>query len=187
MLALLLDLFALSRIEHDAAWFLESGYLDRDQAKAIRTLIDHLCGDLVPHLPALVDAWSIPDACHGAARRPCARSAGPGATDREAVRRAGRVLYDLTVEASRGMGDESSPTRVELWAARADLLHLQGYLASGGQGIRLVTSQPFLRIRPLVGVLEADRLYRIGAAQRDVYGMVQAGMPKRQRLLPEVP
>ncbi len=28
MLALLRDLFALSRIEHDAAWFLESGYLD---------------------------------------------------------------------------------------------------------------------------------------------------------------
>jgi hypothetical protein len=53
--------------------------------------------------------------------------------DREALRQAGRLIYDLAVEASRAMGDDSSMTRAELRAAAADLLHLEGYLAAVGR------------------------------------------------------
>jgi hypothetical protein len=52
---------------------------------------------------------------------------------REAVREAGRVLYDLAVEASRGISQEGSATRAELRAAQADLRHLHGYFGSIGQ------------------------------------------------------
>jgi hypothetical protein len=53
---------------------------------------------------------------------------------REAVREAGRVLYDLAVEASRGVSEAGSATRAELRAAQADLRYLHGYLDSIGQG-----------------------------------------------------
>lgn len=51
--------------------------------------------------------------------------------DREAVRRAGRVLYDLAVVQSRdlGVGGESSITRAELQAIAADLRYTGGYCA----------------------------------------------------------
>jgi hypothetical protein len=52
---------------------------------------------------------------------------------REAVREAGRVFYDLAVEASRGISDQGSATRAELRAAQADLRYLHGYLHSIGQ------------------------------------------------------
>jgi hypothetical protein len=48
--------------------------------------------------------------------------------DREAVRHAGRVLYDLAVEATREVGGDASVTRAELRAAMADLRYLHGYL-----------------------------------------------------------
>ncbi len=51
---------------------------------------------------------------------------------REAVREAGRVLYDLAVEASRGISEAGSATRAELRAAQADLRYLHGYLDSIG-------------------------------------------------------
>jgi hypothetical protein len=52
---------------------------------------------------------------------------------REAVREAGRVLYDLAVEASRGISEAGSATRAELRAAQADLRYLSGYLGSIGR------------------------------------------------------
>jgi hypothetical protein len=52
---------------------------------------------------------------------------------RDAVREAGRVLYDLTVGASSGISERGSATRAELRAAQADLRYLHGYIASIGQ------------------------------------------------------
>ena len=52
---------------------------------------------------------------------------------REAVREAGRVLYDLAVEASRGIDERGSATRAELRAAQADLRYLLGYIDSIGR------------------------------------------------------
>jgi hypothetical protein len=52
------------------------------------------------------------------------------------------VLYDLAVEASRALGGESSMTRAELRAAQADLLYLQGYLASVGREAEESTLEP---------------------------------------------
>jgi hypothetical protein len=51
--------------------------------------------------------------------------------DREAVRRAGRVLYDLAVVVTREVGTtpaDPSVTRAELRAAAADLRYTGGYL-----------------------------------------------------------
>lgn len=47
--------------------------------------------------------------------------------DRTALRRVGRLLHDLALEATRDPGDESS-TRAELRAAAADLRYTSGYL-----------------------------------------------------------
>ena len=53
--------------------------------------------------------------------------------DREAVRRAGRVLYDLAVEGTREVGTipaDPSITRAELRAVVADLRYTGGYCAA---------------------------------------------------------
>ena len=53
--------------------------------------------------------------------------------DREAVRHAGRVLYDLAVEATREVGTtpaDPSITRAELRAVAADLRYTGGYCAA---------------------------------------------------------
>src|ERR1700680_3162524 len=47
--------------------------------------------------------------------------------DRTALRRVGRLLHDLALEATREPGEESA-TRAELRAAAADLLYTSGYL-----------------------------------------------------------
>jgi hypothetical protein len=52
---------------------------------------------------------------------------------RDAVREAGRVLYDLAVGASSGISERGSATRAELRAAQADLRYLHGYFASVGE------------------------------------------------------
>ena len=59
-------LFALSRIEADRGWFLESGYLSSGKSKAIRTQVNKLCADLRPDAVGLVDAFGIPDELLGA-------------------------------------------------------------------------------------------------------------------------
>ncbi len=47
--------------------------------------------------------------------------------DRTALRRVGRLLHDLALEATRDPGDESQ-ARAELRAAAADLRYTSGYL-----------------------------------------------------------
>ncbi len=55
------ELWALSRLETDRAWFLESGYMEPSQTRGIRSLVNRLCAELSDDAPALTDAFGIPD------------------------------------------------------------------------------------------------------------------------------
>jgi len=59
-LGLLCDLFALTTIEADRAWFMEHGRLSVQRSKAISREINDLCRKLRPIAVDLVDAWGIP-------------------------------------------------------------------------------------------------------------------------------
>jgi acyl-CoA oxidase len=52
--------YALSTIESDRGWFLESGYIEAAKSKAIRSLLTKLCGELHELAPSIVDGWGIP-------------------------------------------------------------------------------------------------------------------------------
>lgn len=54
-------LYALSRIEADRGWFLESGYIEANKARAIRAVVGELCAELRPSATALVDGFGIPE------------------------------------------------------------------------------------------------------------------------------
>src|SRR5690606_26256623 len=60
ILARLSALYALSRIEDGAAWFLESGYMEPAKSKAIRNVVNDLCREVRPHATALTAAFGIP-------------------------------------------------------------------------------------------------------------------------------
>ncbi|MDQ6648777.1 MAG: acyl-CoA dehydrogenase family protein [Actinomycetota bacterium] len=62
VLAELLQLYGLSCIEADRAWFLEHGYLSPAQGKGVVRAVNELCGRLRPLAVPLVDAFAIPDA-----------------------------------------------------------------------------------------------------------------------------
>ncbi|RSM45293.1 acyl-CoA oxidase [Amycolatopsis balhimycina DSM 5908] len=55
------DLYALSAIEEDLAWFLGHGRLTASRAKAVTSAVNRLCSELRPHARTLVDAFAIPD------------------------------------------------------------------------------------------------------------------------------
>ncbi|MEV6312100.1 acyl-CoA dehydrogenase [Streptomyces sp. NPDC051840] len=57
---LLCDLFALSTIEADRAWFMEHGRLTIQRSKAISREVNDLCRKVRPLAEDLVDAWGIP-------------------------------------------------------------------------------------------------------------------------------
>ncbi len=59
----LCQLYALSQIEKNAAWFLESGYMESVKSKAIRKMVSQLCWDVRPDAVPLTDAFAIPDHC----------------------------------------------------------------------------------------------------------------------------
>lgn len=59
----LCDLFALSQIEKNKGWYLESGYMEGIKTKAIRKIIDKLCADIREEAVPLVDAFGIPEKC----------------------------------------------------------------------------------------------------------------------------
>ena len=59
-LNLLCDLFALSTIEADRAWFMEHGRLTVPRSKAISREVGSLCRKVRPLAVPLVDAWAIP-------------------------------------------------------------------------------------------------------------------------------
>ena len=55
------DLYALSTIEADKAWFLEHGQLTPARAKLLTSTVNQLLRELRPHMRTLVDAFAIPD------------------------------------------------------------------------------------------------------------------------------
>ncbi|WP_329422293.1 acyl-CoA dehydrogenase family protein [Streptomyces sp. NBC_01693] len=59
-LGLLCDLFALSTIEADRAWFMEHGRLTVQRSKAISREVNDLCRKVRPLAVDLVDAWGVP-------------------------------------------------------------------------------------------------------------------------------
>jgi acyl-CoA oxidase len=56
----LCDLYALSTIEHDRAWWMEHGRLSSARAKAISREVDGLCRKVRPIARELVDAFGVP-------------------------------------------------------------------------------------------------------------------------------
>jgi acyl-CoA oxidase len=60
VLNMVCDLFALSAIEQDRAWFLEHGRLSTQRSKAVTAMVDELCRKLRPHAVDLVDAFGVP-------------------------------------------------------------------------------------------------------------------------------
>jgi acyl-CoA oxidase len=60
------DLYVLSNMEADRAWFLEHGRLSTARSKAIVAAVNQLCGELRPHAVTMVDGFGIPDEWLGA-------------------------------------------------------------------------------------------------------------------------
>ncbi|WP_448321659.1 acyl-CoA dehydrogenase family protein [Streptomyces sp. CO7] len=59
-LNLMCDLFALSTIEQDRAWFMEHGRLTVQRSKAVSREVNALCRKVRPLAVDLVDAWGVP-------------------------------------------------------------------------------------------------------------------------------
>ncbi|HEY7049348.1 MAG TPA: acyl-CoA dehydrogenase [Jatrophihabitantaceae bacterium] len=57
------DLFVLSTVEDDRAWFIEHGRLSTQRSKAVIAMVDSLCAELRPHASTLIDGFGVPDAC----------------------------------------------------------------------------------------------------------------------------
>ncbi|MGO4770251.1 acyl-CoA dehydrogenase [Flavobacterium sp. W22_SRS_FK3] len=57
------QLFALSQIEKNKAWYLEDSYMDAVKTKAIRKMVNQLCWDIRPDAVSLVNAFDIPESC----------------------------------------------------------------------------------------------------------------------------
>jgi acyl-CoA oxidase len=55
------SLYALSRLEHDRGWFLESGYIEGPKARAIRAQVGTLCGEVRDYAEVLVDGLAVPE------------------------------------------------------------------------------------------------------------------------------
>ncbi|WP_349268475.1 acyl-CoA oxidase [Mycolicibacterium parafortuitum] len=61
VLGLVCDLYALSVIEEDKAWFVEHRFLSTERAKAVTRGINDRCRRLRPHAQLLVDGFGIPE------------------------------------------------------------------------------------------------------------------------------
>jgi acyl-CoA oxidase len=61
LLELVCDVYALSVIEGDKAWYVEHGYLSSGRAKAVTRGINDRCRKLRPHAETLVDGFGIPE------------------------------------------------------------------------------------------------------------------------------
>ncbi|GIJ26762.1 acyl-CoA oxidase [Micromonospora qiuiae] len=62
LLSRVCDLYALSVIEANKAWFLEHARLTPARSKAITAVVNGLLKELRPHMRTLVDGFAIPDA-----------------------------------------------------------------------------------------------------------------------------
>jgi acyl-CoA oxidase len=61
LLGIVCDLYALSVIEEDKAWYIEHRYLSTERAKAVTRGINDRCRALRPHAQTLVDGFGIPE------------------------------------------------------------------------------------------------------------------------------
>ncbi|HUO39754.1 MAG TPA: acyl-CoA dehydrogenase, partial [Mycobacterium sp.] len=61
VLNMVCDLYALSVIEEDKAYFIEHRYLSTERAKAVIRAINERCRTLRPYAQTLVDAFGIPE------------------------------------------------------------------------------------------------------------------------------
>ena len=61
VLGMVCDLYALSAIEDDKAWFVEHRFLSIERAKAVTRGINDRCRRLRPHAELLVDGFGIPE------------------------------------------------------------------------------------------------------------------------------
>jgi acyl-CoA oxidase len=61
ILNMVCDLFALSVIEDDKAWFVEHRFLSTERSKAVTRGINERCRDLRPYAETLVDGFGIPE------------------------------------------------------------------------------------------------------------------------------
>ncbi|MEH3129388.1 MAG: acyl-CoA dehydrogenase [Mycolicibacterium neoaurum] len=61
ILGMVCDLYALSVIEEDKAWFVEHRFLSTERAKAVTRGINDRCRRLRPHAELLVDGFGIPE------------------------------------------------------------------------------------------------------------------------------
>lgn len=61
ILGMVCDLYALSVIEDDKAWFIEHRFLSTERAKAVTRGINERCRTLRPHAELLVDGFGIPE------------------------------------------------------------------------------------------------------------------------------
>ncbi len=57
----LCDLYVMSELERERAWFQEHGRISSTRAKMITRAVNDLCAELRPHAEELVDAFGIPD------------------------------------------------------------------------------------------------------------------------------
>jgi acyl-CoA oxidase len=57
----LCDLYVMSELERERAWFQEHGRISSTRAKMITRTANDLCAELRPHAEELVDAFGIPD------------------------------------------------------------------------------------------------------------------------------
>ncbi|WP_114203773.1 acyl-CoA dehydrogenase [Janibacter anophelis] len=62
LLAKVCDLYVLSTVEANRAWYIEHGRLSSSQSKAIIARTNELLGEIRPYAGTLVDAFAIPDA-----------------------------------------------------------------------------------------------------------------------------
>jgi acyl-CoA oxidase len=61
ILGMVCDLYALSVIEDDKAWFIEHRFLSTERSKAVTRAINDRCRKLRPHAELLVDGFGIPE------------------------------------------------------------------------------------------------------------------------------
>jgi acyl-CoA oxidase len=61
ILGMVCDLYALSVIDDDKAWFIEHRFLSTERAKAVTRAINERCRQLRPHAETLVDGFGIPE------------------------------------------------------------------------------------------------------------------------------
>jgi acyl-CoA oxidase len=61
VLGMVCDLYALSVIEADKAWFIEHRFISTERAKAVTRGINDRCRKLRPHAELLVDGFGIPE------------------------------------------------------------------------------------------------------------------------------